>query len=378
MSRRRIFDIDFPSDASAAPPAAAPEPVAPVPAGTEAVGGRDRRGPMAAAITENAGALRERQAAEAAIRAENDRLAHEFVRLKKLGLIVDRLPLDAIRADKLTRDRAAARDPELDELKASIRAIGLSNPIRVEQGEDGGYELVQGFRRLNAYRELLQETGDPAFATIPAGLVAKGETLEALYRRMVDENLVRRDISFAEMAQLARSYLADPQTTAGDIDAAIAALFGSAGRQKRVYIRNFAALLDRIGAHLAHAHAMPRALGLSLLKRLEREPGATSALVRLLSAEDGRGEEAELALLRSFAESSGSPGNRSAAEDPPGKARGAGAAARTALRVVHLDEVARLTASDGRIEIRMERDFSTVDRHRLEQAVAAFLAAIEG
>ncbi|TMV47274.1 replication protein, partial [Thioclava sp. BHET1] len=203
----------------------------------------------------NAGALRERQAAEAAIRAENDRLAHELVRLKKLGLVVDQIPLDAISNTKLTRDRSAQRDPELDELKTSIRSIGLSNPIRVEQGE-AGYELVQGYRRLAAYRELLEETGDAErYGTIPAGLIGRGETLESLYRRMVDENLVRRDISFAEMAALARSYHLDSETGSETIDDAIAVLFGSAGRQKRIYIRNFATLLDHIGDKLSHAHA---------------------------------------------------------------------------------------------------------------------------
>ena len=62
MSKRRVFDIDF-DDTS-------------VPAGTEADVPETRRGPMAAAITENAAALGARQEAEAAIRAENDRLAH--------------------------------------------------------------------------------------------------------------------------------------------------------------------------------------------------------------------------------------------------------------------------------------------------------------
>ncbi|NUB45558.1 ParB N-terminal domain-containing protein [Fertoebacter nigrum] len=357
MTKRRMFDIDFPEGADEPPV---------VPAGTET-----RRGPMAAAITENATALRERQQAEALIRDENDRLAHELVRLKKLGLIVDLIPLDAIRTTKLTRDRASGRDPELDELKESIKAVGLSNPIRVEAGE-GGFELVQGFRRLAAYAELHAETGDARYATIPAGLLAKGETLESLYRRMVDENLVRRDISFAEMAQLARAYLADPDTGVTDLDQAIATLYGSAGRQKRVYIRNFAALLDRIGGHLAHPHALPRALGLALLKRIDREPGAGSALQRLLAARPARSEDEELAILRDFADGAG--GDAEAVEKPRGPAN---PAAKTSLRVTRGGDVARCTATDGRVELRMDRDFSSIDRHRLEEAVTAFLNALD-
>ncbi|MFC7704787.1 ParB/RepB/Spo0J family partition protein [Plastorhodobacter daqingensis] len=366
MSKRRIFDIDFPE--TDAPAGAA------VPAGTEL---EHRRGPMAAAIVENAEALRERQAAEAAIRAENDRLAHEHVRLKKLGLIVDLVPLDQIRVDKLTRDRAQARDPELDELKESIRAIGLSNPIRVEQADEG-YELVQGFRRLSAYRELLQETGDhDRYGRIPAGLIARGETLEALYRRMVDENLVRRDISFAEMAELARAYLADPDTPATSIDQAIAQLYGSAGRQKRVYIRNFAALLDRIGGSLHFPEAMPRALGLSLLKRIEREPGRASAVQKALQARPERTDEEELAILRAHADAvAGILEPEPAAKGP--KRSGGNPGARTSLRVdCGSGAIARCVATDGRVELRMERDFSAVDRRRLEEAVAAFMAALE-
>ena len=117
-----------------------------------------RRGPMASAIAETADATAERAEAEAAIRAENDALAHEHVRLKKLGLITDLIQTADVLTSKLTRDRSANLDPELAELKESIKAVGLSNPIRVEQTSDG-FELIQGFRRLAAFRELAEETG---------------------------------------------------------------------------------------------------------------------------------------------------------------------------------------------------------------------------
>ena len=194
MSKRRGFDIDFPGNQDGVYTGGRRATEAPKPSRTDT-----RRGPMAAVISENADALRERAEAERAIRDENDRLAHEHVRLKREGLITDLIALDDIRIDKLARDRGTGPDPEIDELKASILAIGLSNPIRVEPA-DGGYELVQGFRRLRAYREIFAETGDERFARIPAGLVASGEALEGLYRRMVDENLVRRDISFVLLA----------------------------------------------------------------------------------------------------------------------------------------------------------------------------------
>ncbi|MEM6637842.1 MAG: ParB N-terminal domain-containing protein [Pseudomonadota bacterium] len=364
MTKRRVFDIDFP-EAEQEPLATADQPAI------------QRRGPMATAIAENAGAVQERRAAEAAIRAENDALAHEHVRLKKLGLIVDRIPLDQIRADKLTRDRFGKRDPEIDELKTSIASVGLSNAIRVEQ-TDTGYELVQGFRRLQAYRELLEETGDAeTYGGIPAGLVARGETTDALYRRMVDENLVRKDVSFAEMAQLAAAYADDPETEAATVDAAVDTLFASAGRQKRVYIRRFAALLFRIGSHLDHAEAIPRALGLTLIKRIERIPGTAAQIQRAMAENPARTAELELEILGQFA---GAPVVEGALGEPQldtadrPKKQGS---AKTVFKIARPEGLAKCTATDGRLELRMNRDFSGEERHRLEAAVEAFFAKLD-
>ena len=223
-----------------------PAPVTPV-----------RRGPMASAIHETAGSLRARAVVEAQIRAENDALAHEHVRLKALGLITDLIGLDLIDTWKLTRDRARPRagldDREMEELASSIREVGLSNPIRVEAQPDGRYELVQGFRRLQAYRALLAETDDAArFGTIPAVIIAQGDTLERLYRQMVDENMVRKDISFAEMAQMAIHYAMDPGTTETDPDKVVAQLFGSASYSKRSYIRRFIRVIEALGEQSQH------------------------------------------------------------------------------------------------------------------------------
>lgn len=363
MSKRRVFDIDFPTEET--PPPAA-QPVTP-----EEPQAEPRRGPMATAISENAAAMEERQTIETQIRAENDRLAHEHVRLKKAGLITDMIPLDAIKADKLTRDRKPGRDEELDELKASIRDVGLSNPIRVEPAGEGAFELVQGFRRLTAFRELYEETGEEAYAQIPAGLVAHGDELEVLYRRMVDENLVRRDISFAEMAELARGYVADPETSAASADEALTALFGSVSRQKRSYIKHFMALLDAIGSHLKFPEAIPRALGLQLEKRLVSEPGAQAKVRAALTAALVSTPDAELAVLREQANPAPAKPTRKADEPKPS------GAAKTTFRQDVKGGTVRCLASEGRIEMRIARDFSNVDRHRLEEAVQAFFRSLD-
>ena len=67
-------------------------------------------------------------------------------------------------------------------------------------------------RRLSAYRELLAETEDPAYALIPAGMMARRRALEALYRRMVDENLVRKDIILRRDGSVGSVLCGDPLT----------------------------------------------------------------------------------------------------------------------------------------------------------------------
>lgn len=365
MSRkRRMFDIDIPADDAADTFPAGKEPA--------------RRGPMAAAISETVESARDRAALEAQIRAENDALAQEHVRLKRAGLITDMIPLDAIDTSKLIRDRSRAPDFELAELVASIRDIGLSNPIRVEPAGQGRFELIQGWRRLSAYRQLLEETGDAEmWGRIPAGIAARGDQLESLYRRMVDENLVRKDISFGEMAQLALHYAMDSHTAENDPEKAVAILFKSAGYQKRSYIRNFIPVIERLGETLMYVQEIPRALGLALAQRLEEVPGLAQAIRAELKDWDTRSITDELAVLRRYAGQGGE-----AAPDVPlpkgtAPAPQQTAKAKTTFQLQRPQGSAKCTAANGRLEIRLARDFSTVDRRRLEAAVASLLDQIE-
>ena len=351
--KRRIFDVDLPEDDTPLPEA------------------QSRRGPMATAISETADASRQRAEVEAAIRAENDALAHEFVRLKRLGLVTDLIPLDQVRIGKLIRDRSRRVDPQIDDLKASILAVGLSNPIRVESTPTG-FELVEGWRRLSAFRALLAETGDDRFARIPASFVPPGETVEGLYRRMVDENLVRKDISWAEMARLARAYAEDRVGGCEDIDQAVNRLFASANPQKRSYIRRFAALLAKLEKVLEHPEALPRALGLALAQRLEAEPLLAAEIASALRQAPRRSAEEELRILASF-------GEEAPAISPRGNPQRGRPASRgkTVLRLARAMGEVKCTAAAGKVELQMSRDFSTLDRVTLEAAVDAFLRALD-
>ena len=363
--KRRMFDIDLPEG---------PVPET-FPAGKVAET-PPRRGPMAAAIAETADASRERQQIESQIRAENYALAHEHVRLRRLGLVVDLVPLDRIAMAKLVRDRKKGPDFEMAELKASIRDLGLSNPIRLEARADGRFELIQGYRRLTAYRELLDETGDAdRYGTIPAAVSQPGEDLDALYRKMVDENLVRKDISFAEMAALAIDYAADPGTTIHDPDKAVAALFRSAGYQKRSYIRTFMTVVQRLGGTLLYPQDIPRALGLALARRLEEVEGLVPLIRAELDDWDTRSVSDELAVLRRFAgetdDSPQAPAPRAVRPERPARAK-------TSFQFDRKGGRGKCVAAVGKLEIQLDRDFTTIDRRRLEQAVRLMLDQLDG
>lgn len=372
MKKRRTFDLDLPEEEDSAT-GAEPLPDA---------GGPARRSPMAAAISENAESLRDRGAIEAQIRAENDALAAEHVRMKRLGLIVDLVPLDLIDTWKLVRDRSKGDDMELAELVSSLRDIGLSNPIRVEARDDGRYELVQGYRRLSAYRQLLAETGDAAaWGQIPAGILPRGEDLVGLYRRMVDENLVRKDISFAEMAQLALNYAADPMISETDPDRAVAQLFQSAGYQKRSYIRQFIRVIEALGEDLRFAPHIPRALGLKLSAQLEERPELAAQIRAALANWENRSVTDEMSVLqRAVGAPAGlAEGLESPAPDAGGLPLRAGAPvapggkAKTTFQVASRIGQAKCTAANGRLEIKLDRDFSALDRRRLELALVRML-----
>ena len=358
--KRRMFDIEMPDPSDGAET---------FPAG-KVSDDKPRRGPMAAAITESAVSAREREEIAAQIRAENDALAHEHVRLRKLGLVLELVPLDAIDTEKLIRDRSPGADLELKELCNSIREIGLSNPVRLERKGDR-FELIQGWRRLSAYRALRDETGDAeAWGDIPAAVTEPGEDISALYRRMVDENLVRKDISFAEMARLALDFAADPAVPVSDPEKAVATLFSSTGYQKRSYVRTFIKLVDKLDKDLRYMEEIPRALGLSLVQALDAEPGVADRIRSDLSGWDNRSVQDELDVLRKWVGQGGDAAPAKATKPAKPSPRGR---SKTSFQFERPGGAVKCTAADGRLELRVGRDFSAVDRARLEQAVARLL-----
>ena len=104
--------------------------------------------------------------------------------------------LQTVRISEVAPNRFQPRrvfsEPELAELEASIRASGLLQPITVRAGQDGGWELVAGERRLRAATRL-------GWTEIPA-LVRDFDDRAMLTLALV-ENLQRADLNALEEAE---------------------------------------------------------------------------------------------------------------------------------------------------------------------------------
>ena len=105
------------------------------------------------------------------------------------------------------------------------------------------------------------------------------------------------------------------------------------------------------------------------LERVFSVPGFASRLTARLTAGFVTNAEQELELLRDAARTGLQPRTPGA-----GKVR---SAAKTTLRCDVPAGTVRCAARDGKVEMVMERDFSAIDRHRLEAAVAAFMAELD-
>ena len=112
-------------------------------------------------------------------------------------------PLDIV--PNAQQPRTEFRDEELRELVASIREVGVLQPIVVRAIKDPAqgsapYELVMGERRLRATKEL-------GLATIPA--IVKDTADDAMLRDALLENLHRAQLNPLEEASAYQQLLAD-------------------------------------------------------------------------------------------------------------------------------------------------------------------------
>jgi len=301
-------------------------------------------------------------------------LAQEYLGLRNAGLVVEAIPLAELHSDLLVRDRMAGLDADLADLMISLRDIGLSNPVRVQRRLNGqGYDLIQGYRRLEAFRLLLAETGDKQWATIPSLVVPTQDGIAHLYRQMIDENIVRKELSFAEMAIAARNFAADPATEAQTVSDAVPVLFQSANYAKRSYIRAFARLLDHIEGCVKFPTAIPRNLGMELLKQIEAKQISKNQIKAALSHWDNRSVSDELGVLKEMTQVAANEDILPELIEQKAMTSATIPHDKTTFDLRLPQGQVQCTATLGRLEIRANRNFSRIDRSNIERAVTTLM-----
>jgi len=113
---------------------------------------------MASAISESADALKARNEQAQAIWAKMMPWHKNTCDLNGSGCwLIWFLPMLSVPTSWRAIERVPAT-ANLTSKRSLYKGFGLLKPIRVEVIEDG-YELIQGFRRFCAFRELLKERG---------------------------------------------------------------------------------------------------------------------------------------------------------------------------------------------------------------------------
>ena len=322
-------------------------------------------GPMGAAVREAAVDMQAATDAKVEQRRQNAADAKAFRAAEEEGRVLNRIPVEDISTDALPRDRidleAVAAADEMEELKASIRARGQKEPVELFEDDAGRLQLKKGWRRLTALRQLFAETGDAAFATVLARIDRAEAGRLDRYIDMVEENVVREDLSFAEMAQVVVEAARDPGIEEVETDALVNRLYGSLHKMKRSYIRSFVFLLSELGDALVFPKELSRNLGVDVARRLQAGAGAGGLRSALKSCQSA---EQQKVVLEAFVAD-----KPAAAKKKPKTATHGG---KFSFRLGD----ARVTARNGEVRIVMDIDFADIPRERLEDAIRAFEGAV--
>jgi ParB family chromosome partitioning protein len=324
-------------------------------------------GPMGAAVREAAKDLQSATDAKVESRRKNADDAREFRTAQDEGRVLANVSLEDISTDALPRDRMdlerVAEAVEMEELKTSIRARGQKEPVELFRDDDGALQLKKGWRRLTALRQLFAETGDEAFSTVVARIEGGESGQLDRYIDMVEENVVREDLTFAEMAQVALTAAADPDVPEDDPEVLVNRLYASLHKMKRSYVRSFVYLLTELGDSLMFPKAVARNVGSNLARRLQKDGGAEELKAALGRCGD---ELQQYAVILDFV-------GQFKITQKPAKRVLARASEKFEFRVGEI----KVTARKGECRIVSATDFASVPKDQLERAVRAFEAALE-
>lgn len=330
-------------------------------------GRRDRSpGPMGAAVRDVAENLQEATEAKVEQRRRNAEDAKTYRDAVQDGRLLVQLRLNEIGTDDLPRDRldldAVAQSDEMEELKASIRERGQKEPIEVYVGSDGSYQLKKGWRRFTAISQLYGETGDDGFARVTARVEAGQGDRISRYVDMVEENVIRQDLTFAEMAQVAITAAQDDGVDEVDPAEMVARLYSALHKTKRSYIKSFVFLLSVLGDNLQWPKAVSRNLGVDVARTL-RDPNQVESLALKLS--NCGTAEAQNDVLAGFLR--GGTGQEDAAK----------AKSQPKQKFEFFVGQTKVTARQGECRLVSDVDFATVPKSVLEEAVKAFEDALK-
>jgi ParB family chromosome partitioning protein len=231
-------------------------------------------------------------AGDASNQAALEEVAQELQTARSQGRMVQSLPLEAIKADHLVRDRLALDSSEMEALKTSLRARGQQTPIEVVDLGQGVYGLISGLRRLTALKELQADGG--AVTHIQA-LIKPIDTVSDSYVAMVEENEIRANLSFYERARLAAE--AAKLGVYPNAQRAVQALFVSASSSKRSKIMTFLTVHGALDASLRFPAAIPERVGLALAGAIEADATFAPKLrdvLRKLPPQDAKEERTAL------------------------------------------------------------------------------------
>ncbi|MEM9585134.1 MAG: ParB N-terminal domain-containing protein [Pseudomonadota bacterium] len=330
---------------------------------------RDRAvGPMGAAVREAAESLQETTEAKVEQRRQNAEDAKKFRKAEAEGRVLVNVPLAEISTTDLPRDRleldAVAASDEMEELKSSIRERGQKEPIELYRDASGALQLKKGWRRFTALSQLWAETGEAGFAKVIARIDAREDDRIGRYVDMVEENVVRENLTFAEMAQVAITAARDASVDGDDAEAMVQRLYGALHKTKRSYVRAFVFLLEMLGDDLKWPKSVSRNLGVEVSRGLRAGQGGEALKADLRNC----GDEVEQAqVLTAFLNAIEKPTSGKS------KSRSGKALEKFEFRVGAL----KVTARKGECRIVSKDDFASLPKDKLERAIKAFEAALK-
>ncbi len=132
--------------------------------------------------------------------------------------------------------------------------------------------------------------------------------------------------------------------------------------------------MDQVESSLKYPTEIPRGLGLELRKRIDADRFVAAQIESdLIAAGPNRLIEEELAIRRRAAglevDKKPFPVGKVGVK-PPHRAK-------TVFNIAQPNGTVKCTATAGRLELRLAKDFSTVDRVKLERATRQHLAQVE-